>query len=97
MREIPDIDNHLSATKAQKFIDIGENNTKDDEAQELLSRLKEQKVPAVVSRSNLMQVCPHSQVSLICFYNVILHNVITFLCRLISTGKLVEHVFLLTQ
>lgn len=94
IREIPDIDHHLSESKAQKFIDLAADNKKDEEAQQLLSELKDQKVPAVVSKSNLLQVCPQTQIYE--KYIIILFVYILF-CRQIFTGKQVEHAFLLIQ
>jgi len=55
LREIVDIQNHLSDEKASKYIDISSKSIIDEDAEKLLNRLKTIRIPAVLKSENIFK------------------------------------------
>ena len=56
LREIPAIEKHINETIAQKFIDLKSDDCIDEEAQKLLSLLRQTHLPSKLPESNITQV-----------------------------------------
>ncbi|CAF4750594.1 unnamed protein product [Rotaria sp. Silwood1] len=59
LREIVDIQNHLSDEKVRKYIDMSSETVIDQEAEKLLDRLKNVRIPAVLKSQNIFKYKLH--------------------------------------
>lgn len=55
LREIVDIKDHLSDEKAAKYIDVSSPSIVDEEAEKLLDRLKNRRLPEVLNNKNIFK------------------------------------------
>jgi hypothetical protein len=55
LREIVDIRDHLSDEKASKYIDMSSKTEVDEEAEKLLDRLKNSRIPSILKSENIFK------------------------------------------